>query len=788
MVTDEERDYMYRAYAHDKTMRINLGIRRRLAPLVENDRRKMELMNALLFSLPGTPVLYYGDEIGMGDNVYLGDRNGVRTPMQWSADRNAGFSRANPQRLILPIIIDPEYHYESIHVEAQQNNPSSLLWWTKRTLGLRKRFKAFGRGSIEFLSPDNPKILAFIRQYEAETILVVANLSRFVQYAELDLSKWKGMQPVELGGRAELPVVGDAPYLVTLGGHGFYWFSIERTKSAEDDEREAAYQPPSLEVQGPWQSVLRGEDASALEGALPAYLIARRWFAGREREITGVSIVDALPVTSDPEGLYVVIVRVAFAEGDPERYVLPLAFAEGPRANDIRARSPQAIFASMRAGDREGVLFDALAEGGCCKALLAAMVEKRRVKGADGELRAGAERDVDVTPQSARALEPRMITAAHESAAIVYGDKFILKLFRRMDEGTSPDLEVLRFLAKRGQVTATAPLIGAMEYGAPREDPVTIATLLGYIPNEVTAWEFTREELSRYFARALARGRDQPVPSVPEKSLLRLAEQAPPPEAIAVIGPYIDLAQLLGRRTAELHLALSSDPDDPAFMPEEPSTLAQRSKYQSMRNLTGKVTRLLKTRLPKLPAPVKAMAEQLLAREDKLLKRFEPLLRAKISAARIRCHGNFHLGQVLYTGKDFAIIDFEGDREKALAERRRKRTAMKDVAGMLRSFHYAALTALMDDGVVRLEDRAAAEPWAHLWVTCVSGAFLRAYLDRAAGATFIPADRDELAVLLDVSVMEKALSELGHELRRRSAWVSVPLRGIVQMLDTEPGS
>src|SRR5881398_156293 len=190
MVTDEDRDYMYKVYANDPRARLNLGIRRRLAPLLDDNRRKMELLNSLLFSLPGTPVIYYGDEIGMGDNIYLGDRNGVRPPMQWSADRNAGFSRANPQRLILPINIDPEYHYEAINVEAQQNNPNSLLWWTKRLIALRRRFQAFGRGSIEFLTPSNHRVLAFIRQYGKETVLVVANLSRFVQYVELDMAKW----------------------------------------------------------------------------------------------------------------------------------------------------------------------------------------------------------------------------------------------------------------------------------------------------------------------------------------------------------------------------------------------------------------------------------------------------------------------------------------------------------------------------------------------------------------------------------------------------------------------
>ncbi|HVZ17581.1 MAG TPA: maltose alpha-D-glucosyltransferase, partial [Terriglobales bacterium] len=234
MVTDEERDYMYRTYAHDRQMRINLGIRRRLAPLLENDRRKIELMNALLFSLPGTPVIYYGDEIGMGDNVYLGDRNGVRTPMQWSADRNAGFSRANPQKLYLPVNIDPQYHYEAVNVEAQYNNPHSLLWWMKRMIAQRKHYQALGRGSLEFLHPSNHKVLAFVRQYEEERVLVVANLSRFSQGVELDLQRHQGTVPIEVFGHSHFPAVTDQPYFLSLGPYAFHWFHLQPKEASSE--------------------------------------------------------------------------------------------------------------------------------------------------------------------------------------------------------------------------------------------------------------------------------------------------------------------------------------------------------------------------------------------------------------------------------------------------------------------------------------------------------------------------------------------------------------------------
>src|SRR4051812_7933040 len=327
MVTDEERDYMYRAFAHEPTMRINLGIRRRLAPLVGNDRRQVELMNALLMSLPGTPVLYYGDEIGMGDNVFLGDRNGVRTPMQWSPDRNAGYSRANPQRLILPVIIDPEYHYESLNVEAQQGNPNSLLWWTKRLIALRKRFQAFGRGSIEFLSPENPKVLAFIRQFEDETVLVVANLSRFTQYVELDLRSFKGRVPRELMGRTRFPPIGDLPYLLTLGEHAFYWFRLQEPRTAAVDAREASYQPPVLESSSNWENGFSAAERSTIEHALPAWLEGRRWVRDRGREIALARMLDVIPV----DGLHFALLQVEFTQGEGEQYVLPLAVETAKR-------------------------------------------------------------------------------------------------------------------------------------------------------------------------------------------------------------------------------------------------------------------------------------------------------------------------------------------------------------------------------------------------------------------------------------------------------------------------
>src|SRR5918994_151365 len=390
MVSDEERDYMYRVYAQDPQARINLGIRRRLAPLLRNDRRVIEVINGLLFSLPGTPVIYYGDEIGMGDNIYLGDRNGVRTPMQWSADRNAGFSRANPQRLYLPVIIDPEHHYETVNVDAHQQNPASLLWWMKRLVLLRKNYQAFGRGSIEFLLPENRKVLVFVRRLGDEIILIVANLSRFVNFVELDLSAYKGMVPVELFGHTRFPSIGELPYFLTLGPHAFYWFKLEQTRASEARAGVEGFEPPTFEVEGSWEAVLEGRPRTMLERTLPAYLLTCRWFGGKAQQIRSVKNVDIIQFPVQTATTYLTTWSVEYIGGTPETYLLPLAFATGGRAFELRQSVPQGLIAQLKlkeeAGETEGILYDAVHEPNFLKSLLAAVARGRRYKDGAAEM------------------------------------------------------------------------------------------------------------------------------------------------------------------------------------------------------------------------------------------------------------------------------------------------------------------------------------------------------------------------------------------------------------------
>ena len=772
MVTDEERDYMYRAYANDTEMRINLGIRRRLAPLVGNDRRKIELLDGLLFSLPGTPVLYYGDEIGMGDNVFLGDRNGVRTPMQWSADRNAGFSRANPQRLILPITIDPEYHYEAYNVEAQQNNPNSLLWWTKRLMALRKRFTAFGRGSMELLTPANFRVLAFIRQFEDQTVLVVANLSRFVQYVELNLSAWKGTHPVELMGRTEFPPIGDLPYLLTLGGYAFYWFVLDPPGTRAESELAAQYTPPVLELPNV-EALLTEDGRMMLEDALPAFLYTRHWFAGRSRELASARVQDAIALGE----LFIFTLRVEYSDRESADLVLPLAAVpEG------RALAAPVVFGVVQTPQGKMVLVDAREDGPSARGLLQAIAEQRR--GRTGDKTGEAIVQVQATPYKPLDLpdeEPRNIGAHHAAAAIQYGDRYLLKAFRHLEEGISPELEVTRYLNKRAP-GLTPEIVGAIELGRGRTEPNTLAVLQAYVPNEGTAWTHAVEELRRFFERVLTRHREDQPPIIGSMSLLETARADVPAAVREVIGAYLELAAQLGRRTAELHQALASNVSEPAFAPEPYSTLDRRSKYQSMRNIVGKTLRQLRNNLGKLPAPLLPLGRVLTESQDRILAVFEPLLNQRLSSLRIRTHGDYHLEQVLYTGKDFVIIDFSGLSTETLAERRRKHSTLRDVAGMIRSFHFAAQISLLDSSVIREEDRVLADPWAAAWQGWVSSVFLRAYLDATQGAAFMTTPED-LPLLLTTHILERAFTELRDELNRPlTTTVGIPLRAIAELV------
>jgi maltose alpha-D-glucosyltransferase/alpha-amylase len=779
MVTDEERDYMYRSYTQDRAARINLGIRRRLAPLLGNDRRRIELMNGLLLSLPGTPVIYYGDEIGMGDNIFLGDRNGVRTPMQWSGDRNAGFSRANSQRLYLPVITDPEYHYESINVEAQIGNPHSLLSWMKRVIALRKQHRAFGRGTLELLRPENRKVLAFIRRYESEQILCIANLSRFLQVVELDLSALKGLVPVELFGSTELPQVGDAPYFLTLGPHSFYWFSMQPKTAAQVtyDPHVAASHLPEIRVPAGWESIFDDSARRRLEGALPGYIRNRRWFAGKARKLKSVLVIDYIDIRTSDGMDYLTTLLCSYAEGDPEIYLLPIAHANPAESQHVLERWPHAAIAWVTDGDgQRGLLYDALSPHAFSEALLSAMARRRRFNGPMGTL-VGSTTKVFAQlrgPETIR-LETSASTAEQSNNSVVFGERLIMKLFRRVEEGINPELEIGRFLTERTTFRQIAPLAGALEYRPFKGDPISVAVLQGYIPNQGDAWAYTQSTLAGYLRNI--EGQADGTPPLLPRSLLMSTMGELPELASQIVGPYLESARLLGKRTAELHTALASDPTDPMFAPERMSAQDQRSTYQSISQVATRAMELLRTMLNRLPADARDDARSVLELESQVAHVLRTFLQGKISTTRIRVHGDYHLGQVLYTGSDFVIIDFEGEPARPLFERRLKRLALRDVAGMLRSFHYAAQAALRTDQVTP-EMRQRVRPWARFWVDSVSIAFLRSYLASAGDCTFVPRTSSELELQLTTMLLEKALYELRYELNSRPEWVDIPLVGI----------
>lgn len=826
MVTDEERDYMYRAYADDPRARVNLGIRRRLAPLLRDNRRKMELMNALLLALPGTPIIYYGDEIRMGDNIYLGDRDAVRTPMQWNDDRNAGFSRANPQQLYLPVIIDPPFHFASRNVEVEQSRPHSMLWWMRRIISLRKQTTALGRGTIEFLTPDNAKVLAFLRRHDDETILFVANLSRFVQCAELDLSLFRGRTPVEMFGQAEFPTIGELPYFLTMGPHAFYWFRLEW---GGDEAEPLSTQLPSCTISGRWDALFENKALTKLEAALPPFLKRHRWFAGKARIIQQIRLLDVLTIhdvldmTEDEQrrrrfaatgmpATRILLVRVEYVEGEPETYVLPVLFAQGEQEGNILGDRPGAgIITVLRSDDvANGTLCDASHEDELWLLMFDAVARGRTIPGRIGaveplktsaysrvESRKPAHTGLDVVAASDVADEEKTAASADVSvhggeqsnSSAVIGSRFIMKMFRRIDRGENPDLEIGRFLTEQQRVTCVPQVAGALAYCGQNGDQYTLAVLHEHVANQNDAWVYTLDELGLYLERIESELSASPPSDVlrTDLPLIVLADHVPPTSAQEVIGPYLQSAELLGKRTAELHLALAKGTDE-AFAPEPFTTLYQRSLYQSMRAQARKTLSLLDKQQANLPESAAESAKRLLTSQEKLIQRYQDVAAGRIAAERTRCHGDLHLGQILFTGMDFVFIDFEGEPDRPIGERRIKTSPLRDVAGMLRSFHYASHAALSGpnrDALLTSTGGQVTAPWLKVWYLWTAASYLKAYLAEAAHGNFLPENRDDVSRLLNAYLLEKAVYELGYELNNRPNWVQIPLEGILHLLEAQ---
>jgi maltose alpha-D-glucosyltransferase/alpha-amylase len=815
MVTNDERDYMYLAYSADPRMRINVGIRRRLAPLLDNNRRRIELLNSLLFSFPGTPILYYGDEIGMGDNIYLGDRNGVRTPMQWTSDRNAGFSRAVPARLYAPVIMDPIWGYEAINVEAQLTDQSSLLHWTRNMIALRKLFKVFGRGTQEFLAPENRKVLAYLRQYThedgaSETVLCVANLSRFAQPASLDLSRFAGMVPVEMLGYVSFPPIDKTPYAITLAPYSFLWLELQPAPEVPEAPAVETQEATLDLIAGSWQDILAGPGLSLIQELLPAYLARQRWFGAKSRAISSVRILDWVELPGLPAAI--VFIEITYADtassdsnAPSDTYQLSIALTTGPEADAIRANAHATILASLAIASGPAILHDATAREDVRQALLK-LIETGTTLVASIPSRSSSELQPEGSePLNEGTSAPAPTLTGHKSSAfaavrgtgplpartgsaeqsntsILYDQKLILKLFRRLQPGENPDTEIGRFLTEVAHFPRIAPSLGEIRgQSSPEAEPTTLAMLQGQVENEGDGWQYTLDELARYYEAVVTCPMPVDVGTAPSF----LGKSTPiPADAREHAGLYLEAAALLGRRTAEMHLALATPSDNAAFRPEPFTAEDLAADTARIDAQIARTLDALKRGFNDLPDELSIdSAALILSRRINLFSRAHAITEVPLQDAgqRIRIHGDYHLGQVLRARGDYVILDFEGEPARSLAERRAKQSSLRDVAGMMRSFSYAAYSAL-DHFTQRHPDTAKSlEPWAQLWQNAVSTEFLHAWRTTMASNPHLTPQPPQANCLLNAYLLEKALYELLYELNNRPAWVRIPLAGILAL-------
>lgn len=767
MVTADERDYMYLAYSADPKMKINVGIRRRLAPLMDNDRRRIELLNSLLFSFPGTPIIYYGDEIGMGDNIYLGDRNGVRTPMQWSPDRNAGFSKTDPARLYTPLIMDPVYGYEAVNVESQQSDASSLLHWMRNMIALRKLFRVFGRGTIEFLEPKNRKVLAYLRRYENDQILCVANLSRFAQPVELDLSAIAGMRPVEMFGYSEFPILGTTPYQLSLNPYGFYWFELQRF--AEHIELRSTLQPETvMELSvGGWRDLFESETGELLEAEiLPLFLSSQPWFRGKTKQIDSVRIRDWTEFRGYTPFLALALLRVWYADGTSEIYSLPLAISLTETGSPVLAdKPPEKILCRLRLPQGAAVLYDALADDQACQTLLEAMKAGKEFQTRRGIVRARAV--TTVKKDDADRSDSRIERAdAPGTSTVSFNRRLMLKLYRTLEPGINLEAEAGHFLTEEAGFDRIPSPAGDVEYVPADEEVEALAILQSSIENEGDAWNWALDELGRYYENCRRFREEGDKVAIPEDGL----------------GLSLNAVNMLGRFTADLHIALASSRMNSAFAPEPLDSEYLKQISNTCRNRMERVFELFRENMAGQSEEVTANALRLVKGKEDLTKWLDSFEATEIQGFKIRVHGNYHLGNVSRVKNDYVVTSFEGDVEESLSERRTKHSPLKDVAAMLRSFSYATQIALLRRSNRRADEFHNLFGFARLWELQMSSLFLKTYGEAMAQSNLLPAD---LTKLMDAFMLDRAFHELEYEMFNRPQWVQVPLQGLLSILEEQ---
>ncbi len=776
MVTDTERQYMYAVYATEPRARINIGIRRRLAPLMENDRRRIELLTGLLMSMPGTPILYYGDEIGMGDNIYLNDRDGVRTPMQWSMDRNGGFSRANPARMYCPPIMDTVYGYQGVNVEAQSSSPSSLINWLRRLIAVRQGYKVFGRGTLSFLMPANRKIMAYIREYDDDIVLCVANLSRAPQQTSLDLSAYAGRVPVEMFGWSAFQPIGDERYSITLPGHGFFWFLLSDTARAPAPETPAPEQLPELIT-----LVLPRADAAVELGSkavsvferevLPTYLPLQRWYADKGASNNGVKLLDGVALnTVGATQSSLVLVDVP---STGHTYFVPTAIASGlPRTPALE----RATMARARRGAHDAFVYDGFATDAFVRALFDDVRSERRRDTTRGGAFAGHATEALLALDVPAEPAIRRMNVEQSNTSVVIDERVMLKGYRQANRGPQPELEVARFLDAVGYRNTPA-LYGFLEYEHPQDETIAVTIAQAFVESQGDAWGGTLAYLERFFDRH----NNMETPQQLVAPAVSGIENVPDLDEHEI---FLMRARTLGVRTAEMHRAFATSTGDPAFEPEPTSGDDVAAWTDQARTTAERALSALVRERERIPDDLREQVNDLLDRRDAILERLTPPPLAE-ATQKTRFHGDYHLGQVLVVADDYMIVDFEGEPGRELAVRRRKSSPLRDVAGMLRSVNYAKVAAVRGNNEDRAADTSALEPLARDWERRSSAAFLEGYRTTIAGCPSYPDDPAQANALLEFFVLEKAFYEISYELANRPAWLRIPLEGIRAILDPD---
>jgi maltose alpha-D-glucosyltransferase/alpha-amylase len=766
MVTDVERDYLWSTYANDPRARINVGIRRRLAPLMDNDRRKIELMNSLLLSFPGTPIIYYGDEIGMGDNIYLGDRNGVRTPMQWTPDRNGGFSRADPARLYAPTIMDPVYGYEAVNVEAQSRSLSSLLSATKRLIAVRKSTLAFGRGTMTFIRPVNRSVLAYVRQYKDEVILCVANLSRSAQATELDLSAWKERVPLEMLGRTRFPAIGELPYMITLAPYGFYWFQLRMRDASEHVAPSIVpeFETLVVPVGATWVSLARTRGVFERD-VLPTYLARTRWYPERSAKAIHPKLTSAVPFCDIGDNRpWLAFFEAPQRNGTVMRYTLPMRI-EWVRFD--RERYNPRAFAAVRQGAREGTLLDVATD----EIFIALMLHNLR----NSLLVDEAGNRLQFIPTARLLHRPdkplthvRPVETEQSNSTALVGNDYVVKLYRKLQAGINPEIEVGRFLTEMTSFANTPALMGSVELIEGDDARSAIAVVHEFVENQGDAWTVTSAYLDRF---------------VEEQRLLATSDaRAGSEEQI----PYLRYMSQTGRRVAEMQMALASRDDVADFRPEPLTPQDIKWWTDAFLERAEHAFEGVQQRRAAARESDRALIDQVLALRAGLRDRLAALLPDPAGAWKIRLHGDFHLGQMLVVKEDIFIIDFEGEPRRPLEERRRKAPAARDVAGLVRSIDYSATAALERALRVAPDENGRLAAALANWRNRAIDTFLTAYRETMADPRLWPADRRSAEAMLNFFLLEKAFYEIEYELAYRPDWLRVPLAGTLRILSQQP--